>query len=145
MPAISRLLIRTGAAWLVAGMALGVAAVLPAELLSAELLPAAARRGLSTAAVHLLAVGWITQLIFGVALWMFPRPGRPRSLPDRPLDTAAWALLNVGLAARLAVEPGWTVPTGGAAWRWALLASAAAQWAAVLYFAARLWPRVRSR
>lgn len=140
MPAISRLLIRTGAAYLVAGMACGVLAVLPADLL-----PAASRRGLSMVAVHLLAVGWITQLIFGVALWMFPRPGRPRSLPDRPLDRWAWALLNAGLLSRLAVEPGWTVAPGGTAWRWALLVSAAAQWAAVLYFAARLWPRVRSR
>lgn len=140
MPPVSRLLIRTAAAWLVAGMACGVLAVLPSELL-----PAAARRGLSMAAIHVLAVGWITQLVFGVALWMFPRPGRPRSLPDRPLDRVAWGALNAGLLARLAVEPGWTVPAGGGAWRWTLLVSAVLQWAAVLHFAVRLWPRVRSR
>lgn len=140
MPPISRLLIRTAAVHLAAGMTCGVLAVLPGELL-----PAAGGRGLSMATVHLLTVGWITQLIFGVALWMFPRPGRPRSLPDRPLDRGAWALLNLGILARLSVEPGWTVPTGGTAWRWTLLFSAAAQWGALLYFAARLWPRVRSR
>ena len=140
MPAISRLLIRTGAAYLAVGMGCGVLAVLPPDLL-----PAAAGRGLSMATVHLLTVGWITQLIFGVALWMFPRPGRPRSLPDRTLDRVAWALLNAGLLARLAVEPGWTVAPGGTAWRWTLLVSAVLQWGGVLYFAARLWPRVRSR
>lgn len=121
-------------------MACGVLAALPPDLLSF-----AERRGLSMAAVHLLAVGWISQLIFGVALWMFPRPGRPRDLPRRRLDYAAYGLMNAGLLARLAVEPGWTVPAGGVTWRWTLLASAAVQWLAVLYFAARLWPRVRSR
>ena len=140
MPAISRLLIRTGAVYLAVGMACGVLAALPGDLVGPTL-----RRGVSVVSVHLLAVGWITQLIFGVALWMFPRPGRPRSLPDRPLDRGAWALLNVGLVSRLVVEPGWTVPSGVTAWRWVLLLSALAQWAAVLYFAARLWRRVRSR
>lgn len=140
MPAISRLLIRTGAAYLLAAMTCGVLLALPAGVLPVE-----AGRGLSMATVHLLTVGWITQLIFGVALWMFPRPGRPRTLPDRPLDRVAYGLLNGGLLARLAVEPGWTLAPGSGAWRWLLLVSAVVQWAAVLYFVARLWPRVRSR
>lgn len=123
-----------------AGVTCGVLAVLPSGLA-----PFAGGRGLSMATIHLLTVGWITQLIFGVALWMFPRPGRPRSLPKRPRDYVAWGLLNVGLLARLAVEPGWTVAVGGPAWRWSLLLSALALWAGVLHFAARLWPRVRSR
>lgn len=140
MPSISRLLIRTAAAYLVAAMTCGVLLVLPAGLF-----PPAGSRGLSMATLHLLTVGWITQLILGVALWMFPRPGRPRGLPDRVLDRVAFGLLNGGLLLRLALEPGWTVDAGSAAWRWGLVASALLQWGAVLYFAARLWPRVRSR
>lgn len=140
MPAISRLLIRTAAVHLVAAMAFGLVAALPGALLGPGV-----RAGVGVAAVHLLTVGWITQLIFGVALWMFPRAGSPRDLPDRALDRVAWGLLNAGLLARVAVEPGWTLAAHGPAWRWTLAASAVVQWAAVLYFAARLWPRVRSR
>lgn len=140
MPSISRTFIRTAAAYLVAAMTCGVLVVLPGELV-----PAGVRGGLRTATVHLLTVGWITQLIFGVALWMFPRAGGHRKVPDRALDRVGYGLLNAGLLARLAVEPGWTVASGGAAWRWGLLFSAVAQWAAVLYFAARLWRRARAR
>jgi len=142
VPAISRLFIRTAAVHLVAAMGCWVLVALPTGF-PAE----TSRYGLSMATVHLLAVGWITQLIFGVALWMFPRRGRrpPRELPDRTLDRVAWALLNAGLVLRLAVEPGWTVLPGTDVWRWGLLASAAAQWAAVLYFVGRLWSRTASR
>jgi len=32
--------------------------------------------------LHLLVVGWLTQLIFGVAFWMFPKhPSAPRVCP----------------------------------------------------------------
>lgn len=140
MPSISRLLIRTAAAYLVAAMICAVLAVLPAEVL-----PAGARGGLTVVTVHLLTVGWLTQLIFGVALWMFPRPRGRREISDRRLDRMAYGSLNTGLLARMAVEPGWSVPPGGGAWRWTLLLSAVLQWAAVLYFALRLWSRVRSR
>lgn len=140
MPAISRLLIRTAAVHLVAAMALGVVAVLPGDLVGPGLRP-----GVGVSAVHLLTVGWITQLVFGVALWMFPRRGSPRDLPDRALDRVAWGLLNAGLLARVAAEPGWILAAHGPARGWTLAASAVAQWAAVVYFAARLWRRVGSR
>ena len=54
---------------------------------------------------HLLMVGWVTQFIVGVALWMLPRysPEKPRGI-----ETFSWAtyiLLNAGLLVRVFGEP----------------------------------------
>lgn len=140
MPPVSRLLIRTGVAYLLLALTAGVVLALPG-VVSPGL-----QRGLAPAVVHLLAVGWLTQLIFGVAIWMFPRPPGHRSVRDLTADRVAWTGLNAGLLLRVAAEP----LSGGAAGgtgpvAWALLVAALLQWASILYFAGRLWPRVRSR
>lgn len=140
MPSISRLLIRTGAVYLALAMTAGVVVALPRGIV-----PPGIRLGLDPAAIHLLAVGWITQLIFGVALWMFPRPPGVRKPREFALDRVAWALLNGGLLARLVAEPARMEAADDGVWGVLLLASAVAQWAAILYFVGRLWPRVRSR
>ena len=92
--------------------------------------------------VHLLVVGWISQLIFGVAYWMFPRPlpGGPRG--SERLGWAAFILINLGLLLRVVGEPLYASgrDTG------ALLAvSAACQLAAGWAFVLNTWPRVRGR
>src|SRR3954454_476837 len=63
--------------------------------------------------LHLLVVGWLTEVIFGVAYWMFPRysPDRPRG-NDR-LGWAAFVLLNTGLLLRVAAEPSHALGRGG--------------------------------
>jgi hypothetical protein len=95
-------------------------------------------------AVHFIVVGWLTQLIIGVAIWLFPLPERPGSAWMNRLGWIGYGLLNGGLVLRLAGEVGPIY--GGSAWAgWALAASASAQAAAAWLFAAMLWPRVRSR
>jgi hypothetical protein len=92
---------------------------------------------------HLLSVGWATQLIGGVALWMFPPLSRDRPRGDERLGWAAYAGLNAGLLLRVAEPllawwPGpWVAP--------ALVASAILQAAAVWCLIAALWPRVKGR
>src|SRR5512144_2877429 len=54
---------------------------------------------------HLLTLGWATQLIFGVAFWMFPLAGKERPRGDERLAWAAFASLNLGLALRAVGEP----------------------------------------
>lgn len=93
--------------------------------------------------IHLVAVGWLTQIVFGVALWMFPRAPSGRALPEAAV-LAAWAALNGGLVARAVSEPAWTLGAGPG-WGALLLASGVVQAAAVAVFAAALWPRVRGR
>ena len=45
--------------------------------------------------VHLLVVGWITQMIFGVAYWMFPKFSKERPRGSNQLAVAACVLLNL--------------------------------------------------
>ncbi len=139
MPTLSRWLIRTalicgGGAFLV-GLALAIAPLRTAY-------PALAAAGPSY--IHLLVVGWITQLIMGVAYWMFPRVQRH---PAPSSDWPGWIVygsLNIGLACRLIGEPMVGTRSGGPA-GWLLPMSAALQLIAMLTFVMRIWPRVRTR
>ncbi len=91
--------------------------------------------------VHLITVGWLTQLIFGVALWMFPRP----RVEVRHADQLGWAGfwgLNTGLLLRVVGEP-WLMFTGNG--KGLLIVSAMLQLGAVLCLLLALWPRVRQR
>jgi hypothetical protein len=95
-------------------------------------------------AIHLIVVGWLTQLIIGVAIWLFPLPENPGSAWTNRLGWIGFGLLNSGLVLRLAGEVG--PAFGGGAWAgWALAASATAQAIAAWLFAGMLWPRVRPR
>ena len=139
MPPLTRALVRAALAWLVvAFVLLGLVAASPA-------MPSLGRFGaLGPTAVHALVVGFTTQLIFGVALWMFPRPRKPEGAERRAIGWAVVGLLNAGLALRLLAEP-LVAFLGTGAWGLVLLASAAAQLLAVSGFVVLAWPRVRSR
>lgn len=91
--------------------------------------------------LHLLVVGWLTQMVFGVAFWLFPRyaPGRPRGRIG--LGWLTFASLNLGLVARLVAEP-WPALPGRAP---LLLASGLLQTFAAIGFVLNTWPRVRER
>ncbi|MFZ5623916.1 MAG: hypothetical protein ACOY71_05750 [Gemmatimonadota bacterium] len=135
MPALSR--------WFVKAGFVSLAVALLGELLlarPAHLWPALPDAALQLGAVHLLTVGWLLQLITGVAFWMFPR--HP-TLPPRGPAWPGWlgfGLLNLGLLIRVLAEP-WRLGFGGPAWPLAI--SAMLQFAAVLLLVGLLWPRVR--
>lgn len=95
-------------------------------------------------AIHLLVVGWLTQLIVGVAIWLFPLSERPAAPLIPRLAWLGYGLLNAGLALRVAGEAG---PAFGATgWpAWALAVSAVAQALAAWLFVVVLWPRARGR
>jgi hypothetical protein len=93
---------------------------------------------------HLLTVGWLTQLICGVALWMFPPTSRERPRGDERLGWVAYGALNAGLLLRAFAEPPHTwqpAPATG----WALALAALLQVFAVWLLVAALWPRVKGR
>ncbi len=96
------------------------------------------------AVVHLFVVGWLTQLIFGVAYWLFPRHSRERPYGATALAWTAYGLLNLGLALRAAAEPALALSTWGG-WRVLLALSAAAQTLGVLAFAVYIRPRIKTR
>lgn len=93
---------------------------------------------------HLLTVGWLTQLIGGVALWLFPPLSRERPRGDERLAWAAYGALNAGLLLRVFAEPLHTwqpAPASGYALVMSALLQAAGVWALVL----ALWPRVKGK
>lgn len=93
---------------------------------------------------HLLMVGWVTQLICGVSLWMFPPLSRERPRGDERLGWAAYGGLNAGLLLRAIFEPlhAW-LPQPWLGWPLAL--SALLQVLAIWAFVAAIWPRVKGR
>lgn len=92
--------------------------------------------------LHLLVVGWLTQLIFGVAFWLFPKHSAAHPRGSDRLGWASFFLLNLGLILRAIAEP-WQAlgrPMGAL-----LVASATAQLLAGWAFVTNTWPRVRER
>jgi hypothetical protein len=137
MPTISRAFVATSFAYLVAG--LGLAAWGAAHG------PAGGPDALAPVALHFVTVGWITQMIAGVAYWMFPRRSRTEPPRDRALATFAYVALNLGLVLRAVAEPRALAATTPPSLPLALAAAAILQWAATVAIAALLWPRVRPR
>lgn len=137
MPKLSRFFVKSALLCLVlggavAGLALSGAGGLPPVLLA-----------LRPLAWHLLTVGWATQLIFGVAFWMFPHVAGDQPRGDERLAWIAFWTLNAGLALRAIGEPLAALrPMPITA---VLLPLAATlQLAAMLIFVLLIWPRVRA-
>ena len=139
MPPLTRWYIRLAFAYLVLALLTGTAAAARQPLGLPVTIGA-----LGPVAVHLFVVGWITQMIFGVAYWMFPRRSAELPRGDPAPAIATLVLINVGLLLRLAAEPWQTVHPSGAPAA-LLVASAAAQWLAGIAFAWQMWPRVKER
>ncbi|MCX6023161.1 MAG: hypothetical protein NTZ05_15815 [Chloroflexi bacterium] len=93
---------------------------------------------------HLFMVGWVTQLSFGVAYWLFPRHTKEQPRGSQPPAIAAFGALNAGPLLRAVGEP-LNAAQPGAIGAAMLLASAAAQWAAGVTFVANTWGRVKER
>jgi hypothetical protein len=96
--------------------------------------------------LHLLVVGWITQLAIGVAYWIFPRLLKEQDLRPRGSDALAWGVLvclNLGLLLRFLVEPFYLM--GPQSWLAGLMAlSGVLQALAALGFGLLIWGRIRS-
>jgi hypothetical protein len=92
---------------------------------------------LTPVTIHLLVVGWVTGMIFGVAYWMFPKFSTEQPRGANGLAVASFVLLNLGLLLRVVGEPG----TVG----WLLVTSAVLQWLGALAFVLNTWPRVKGR
>ena len=137
MPALSRWCLRAALAYLVCGMAMG-----------SWMLIVQARRGYGPGApwpalhAHLLLVGFLLLLIFGVAFWMFPRVAGRRT--GRDVGWIAFALLNAGLLLRVVAEPLADSGRGAALWDVLLGMAAILPALAAVAFAVAIWPRIRA-
>ena len=139
MPPLTRWHIKSALIYLAAAMILGVVLTLGAVVEVPGWLAY-----LSPAFFHLIMVGWVTQLIFGVIFWMFPIISKARPRGSERLGWATYVLLNGGLLLRVLCEPLNAVNPRGV-WGWGLVASAVLQWLAAVFFVVNTWPRVKER
>ena len=138
MPRLVRWYVKVAFVWLVLALLLKAVALIPAG----ASLPA-----ITPVSWHLLFVGWLTQLIFGIAHWMLPTiPGasRDRLRGDERLMWGVYVLLNIGLLLRVLSEPLVIAQSEAIIWRWLLISSAWLQWLAAVLFVLNSWRRARA-
>lgn len=136
MPPLTRWFIKAALVYFVAALALGIL------LQAGPLREVPVLRVAWPTYVHILVVGWLTQLIFGVAYWLFPRDTADRPRGSDRLGWASFVLLNAGLLLRVIGEP---MAALGHRAGTVLVASAMAQFLAGMAFVANTWPRVKER
>lgn len=94
--------------------------------------------------IHLLVFGWLSQLIFGVVYWMFPKYSVEKPRRSERLGWWTYGLLNSGLLLRAIGEPVQSLQPNEIA-GWVLVLSAAMQLAAGLTFSINSWTRVKEK
>jgi hypothetical protein len=139
VPRLTRWFVKAALAYLVLALLVGVALAMPAAVRMPPVVLT-----LAPVYFHLVMVGWVTQLIFGISLWMFPRHARDRPPAPEALGWSAFVGLNAGLLLRAVAEPVHALdPRGG--WGGLLVLAAALQWLAGVAYVAAVWPRVKGR
>lgn len=136
MPPVTRWFIKSAMIWLALGVTLALVAELPFIQGSRLLLPVY---------WHMLVIGWITQVIMGVSVWMFPRKKRSRKKEQSRLAVGAFFLLNGGLVLRFLSEPFLPVFTNSAIVLAVVILSGILQVAAIALFVIEIWPRVQPK
>ena len=137
MPPLTRWFIRISFVYL--GIALAYGVLLAGQTLWDFRFPIAL---LFPGYIHLITVGWLTLLIFGVANWMFPRYSQAQPHGHTWLNWTAFALLNLGLLLRLVAEPLDSL-SPHAFWSWSLVLSALMLELGGMAFIITLWQRVK--
>jgi len=138
MPTLTRWFVKTSFIYL----ALALIAGLLLEVRPA--LNVAVPGGLFPVYIHLFVLGWLTQLIFGVVFWMFPRHSAETPRGSETLGWLTYILLNAGLLLRGLVEPIHSNRPGVTS-GWLLAASAVIQFLAGLLFVVNSWGRVKEK
>lgn len=138
MPTLTRVFVKTSLLYLLVGLLAGVTLALRGLRSLPPLLNA-----LTPVYFHLLMLGWIAQLIFGVVYWMFPKYTKEEPRGKEWLAWTVYGLLNAGLLLRVVAEPAQAVY--GGFWGPVLALAALLQWLAGIGFVLNTWPRVKER
>lgn len=135
MPILTRWFLKAALVYLILALCAGILLALPGDTLISGLFPVY---------IHTLAFGWLTQLIFGVALWMFPKYSSAQPRGHEWLGWVTFILLNIGLTLRVIFEPlhGMRPSTFSS---WMLVIAAMLQWLSGLAFVANTWSRVKEK
>jgi hypothetical protein len=136
MPTTSRWFIKAGVIYFVLGITLVFLDEIPLMSSKLSLLPIY---------WHMLVMGWITQLIIGVSVWMFPRKHRDKKRRESILVWATFWTLNIGLILRFLSEPFIPLLKDSKVIQISIVASALLQWIAVILYTIEIWPRLQNR
>lgn len=129
--------IKTAIFFLAAGLAIGVWMLVRRELYGHYATPFE-----TSAHTHALLVGFVMEMILGVALWLFPRPEKGNVRYQPRLAEAAYWLLTIGTALRVAGELARPY-VDALALRWTIVLCGIAQTLGLLLFFYTMWPRIR--
>lgn len=99
MYSLVRRFLKTAIGFLVVGLVVGIWMMAQRELLGRFPSPY-----LSSAHTHAILVGFVMMMIQGVALWLFPRPGKEDTQYSPRAAEAAYWLVTVGTGTRIAGE-----------------------------------------
>jgi heme/copper-type cytochrome/quinol oxidase subunit 1 len=130
--------IKTAIAFLVLGLAIGTRILIRREIFLQPPNPYEV-----SAHTHAILVGFVMMMILGVALWLFPRAERGEQRYDPRLAAAAYWLITIGTAARVASELARAY--SAALWlRSTVVTGGLAQFAGIALFFFTMWLRIRS-
>lgn len=140
MPKITRFFVKTSLIYFVFSLFLGLAMAggtfLPLPSFLTSILPTY---------LHTFMVGWITQMIFGVSIWMFPSPDSGGRYGKASVTWSIYWTLNVGLILRIIGEPGQHVFQQTVLMNWFLVLSGLFQWVSSLLYVYHIWGRVKGQ
>ena len=136
MPKVTRWFIKAGILYFITGVFLAVIAEIPAFGAGPLLLPVY---------WHMLVMGWITQTIMGVSIWMFPRKHRDKQEREKLLCWLAFGLLNTGLILRFLFEPFLSITMGNYAINLLIVVSSVFQVLAIVAYILEILPRLQPR
>lgn len=134
MPLISRTFIK-------AGMVFFVLSLVAALIMEIDI---AALPAIMPLFWHMLMVGWITQIIFGVSIWMFPGRNRDEGFKAQKWGWLTFLFLNTGLILRVISEPLVSI-SASELWKVLIVLSAILQLLAGLTYLIEMWPRIMSK
>jgi hypothetical protein len=144
MPALSRYFIKIGLLYLVVALLMGtIMRLQPIMNWSGQI------QLLRPVYLHLIFIGWVTQLIMGVGYWMFPKLSREKPRGNERIGWAVLILLNTGLILRSISEPGilmsGTDTTRRTSFAWLLALASMLLLFAGWLFIFNTWGRIKER
>jgi len=132
MPLLTRTFIKTAMICFALALVLGI------------LLALGTTNGIFPVYIHLMVFGWLTQLIFGVVFWMFPKYSKQLPRGREALGWITYATLNIGLILRAIAEPLQTSQQNDL-FGILLVISAILQWLSGITFIVNTWQRVKEK